>query len=315
MLIETETYTFHEAANLFPMLAAHELEALANDIKQTGLLNPIVLYQGQIIDGRNRYLACQRAGVEPHFIQWEPNGISPLDWVISQNIHRRHLNASQRACLGRELKCKIALEAKPGTDAAEEAAKLVGGVSRRYIFDAQKIHDTDPAMYDRVRRGEISFPDAKNVLKHGTKEQKQKRKEELEKLDEDVRLRWAAAKDEQKRNADVYEADFAQLIESALQIVMVGREFSLDKTVQAAADWLIEYIEAERIEAMCEGELEPEPTVDYNAIAKERIKQFIDSIAGVRDPEVVRQMTDEHIAEIPKIYGVELEASCMEVNS
>ena len=97
-----KTLKFHPACLLFPKLPDDELNVLAEDIRLNGLRNPIVLYQGMILDGRNRYLACKIAGVKPRFVQWSGSG-SPLQWVISENLVRRHLTASQRSgdCLRR----------------------------------------------------------------------------------------------------------------------------------------------------------------------------------------------------------------------
>ena len=61
---------FHQIANIFPMLGEEELSELADDIMQNGLHQPIVLYQGQILDGRNRYQACELAAVEPDYIEY-----------------------------------------------------------------------------------------------------------------------------------------------------------------------------------------------------------------------------------------------------
>jgi hypothetical protein len=86
---------FHQFANLFPMVADDALQELAQDIKHCGLLDPIVLLERQILDGRCRYVACEIAGIEPKFEQYR--GDDPLGYVLSRNLHRRHLTESQRA--------------------------------------------------------------------------------------------------------------------------------------------------------------------------------------------------------------------------
>jgi hypothetical protein len=85
----------HPLAELFPLLEGEEFEALVNDIKSNGLHQPIVLFEGRILDGRNRYRACKRARIEPIFKSYK--GKAPLEFVISLNLKRRHLNESQRA--------------------------------------------------------------------------------------------------------------------------------------------------------------------------------------------------------------------------
>ena len=87
----------HEYADLFPMMQDLEIERLAYDIKQNGLREIITLLDGKILDGRNRYAACIIAEVEPEFITYDGN--APLAFVISKNLHRRHLNESQRAMI------------------------------------------------------------------------------------------------------------------------------------------------------------------------------------------------------------------------
>ena len=55
---------FHPAAELFPLMTEEELIELANDIRENGLQEPIVLLDGLIIDGRNRWLACEQIGID-----------------------------------------------------------------------------------------------------------------------------------------------------------------------------------------------------------------------------------------------------------
>jgi hypothetical protein len=94
-LLEPENW--HPVANMFTLIDDAELNALAENIKMTGLLNPVVLLKGKVLDGRNRLRACQIAGVEPNFVEWDGSGQSPAEWVVAQNAHRRNLTASQKA--------------------------------------------------------------------------------------------------------------------------------------------------------------------------------------------------------------------------
>lgn len=98
---DMKKYEFHEYAHIFPRLSEVELQQLADDITENGLKNPITLYQGKILDGRNRYLACELAGVEPFYT--ELTNADPLKYVISLNLNRRHLNESQRGVVAERL--------------------------------------------------------------------------------------------------------------------------------------------------------------------------------------------------------------------
>lgn len=70
-------YKWHPAASLFPLLSGDEFKDLAADILDRGLLNPIVMHGGEVLDGRNRLIACIAAGVEPRFVEWVDPGCGP----------------------------------------------------------------------------------------------------------------------------------------------------------------------------------------------------------------------------------------------
>jgi ParB-like chromosome segregation protein Spo0J len=95
-------YESHPAAMLFPLMTGKEFEALVEDIRAHGLREAIVLYGGKILDGRNRALACIEAGVAPiyrDFSDYNEGATTDSDavnFVISANIHRRHLTPRQR---------------------------------------------------------------------------------------------------------------------------------------------------------------------------------------------------------------------------
>lgn len=86
-------YKYHELANIFPLIEGEEFDKLVDDIQANGLLNPIVLYEGKILDGRNRFNACQQAGVQPLFVEYD--GDEPDAYVIALNVRRRHLKQQQ----------------------------------------------------------------------------------------------------------------------------------------------------------------------------------------------------------------------------
>jgi hypothetical protein len=87
----------HKLATLFPEIQPDEFDQMVADIKRGGLLEPIWLYEGKVLDGWHRYRAARKAGIEPRTRTW--HGKDPMAFVISMNIMRRHLNESQRAML------------------------------------------------------------------------------------------------------------------------------------------------------------------------------------------------------------------------
>ena len=126
---------FHPAAGIFPLLEGEELEALAADIREKGLMIPIDLFEGQIIDGRNRYRACLLSGhglgaediVDATPVVQQVGG--PVAYVLSMD-NRRHMEKSQRAMCAARAKPLLAEEAKQrqkaaGGDRKSESAKSV----------------------------------------------------------------------------------------------------------------------------------------------------------------------------------------------
>jgi ParB-like nuclease domain len=94
----SEKLEFHPIAKIFPVLPKKELHELAEDIKENGQRIPIVMHEGKILDGRNRYLACLEAGVELRFRDF-PAKLDPKLYVISTNLMRRHLTPRERAAI------------------------------------------------------------------------------------------------------------------------------------------------------------------------------------------------------------------------
>jgi hypothetical protein len=91
-MIETMKYKPHRFAKLVPEPTAQELEELTNDIKEHGLQEPIVIFEGEVLDGRSRQKACHKAGLIPLTRTFNPavEG-DPLAFVVSMNFRRRQL--------------------------------------------------------------------------------------------------------------------------------------------------------------------------------------------------------------------------------
>ena len=191
----------HPAADLFPMLDADELEALADDIAVHGLMEPITLYEDPdlglvLLDGRNRLAACRLAVVEPTTKLYD--GADPIQFVVSENIHRRHLTTGQRAMLALGVEEQYALQAKrrqgrrtdlrPDNLCAElhtsepnrqqpaepeprpvarstDRAATTTGTSGRAVAQAKRVAARAPDLAEKVKAGELALDAAEKQVK------------------------------------------------------------------------------------------------------------------------------------------------------
>ena len=138
----SQPYESHPIADIWPLLSDEELQELAEDIKQRGLLNPIVLYEGKILDGRNRFKACQLAGVVPKTLQYE--GDKPISHALALNEKRRHLTKSQRAALAVEIEPMFAAEAKKRQQAAGKTNTNPEGKNQHTQVESRKLKELFP---------------------------------------------------------------------------------------------------------------------------------------------------------------------------
>ena len=174
-----EEKTFNEVVYIWPEMQTDEFEELVEDIRTYGLKEAIWTYQGEIVDGRHRYLACKETGVEPRYREWDGKGSLVL-FVASLNQHRRDMDAGQKAIAAVEIEEMLALEAKKRMLAgkkiedpvsiltqgrsADQAAKITGA-SGGYVRDAKKITQDAPELKPLVKKRTIKLPDAKRLTK------------------------------------------------------------------------------------------------------------------------------------------------------
>jgi 16S rRNA G966 N2-methylase RsmD len=177
---DAPVYPIHPAASVLPMLPATEIKKLARDIRQRGLLQPILLYKRQIIDGRNRLAACKLARVEPRYQAVDPDldqrGITALEYVISLNLRRRQLSASQQAMAAAAARPQWVAEARkisvsnlkrgerqpenahvPSRGSSDQQLSKMFGISARYIILAAELNKKHPLLAGEVMRGECTL--------------------------------------------------------------------------------------------------------------------------------------------------------------
>jgi ParB-like chromosome segregation protein Spo0J len=186
---------FHPVAELFPLVEGEAFDRLVEDIRTNGLLEAIWLHpDGSIIDGRNRYRACRKAKIEPKTRVWRGKG-SLVEFVLSMNLHRRHLTSSQLGMVAVDLLPMLEAEAKerqkehggtaPGrgktvspkldevsVGRSDAKAAAILGVSRGYVADAKKLSVEAPHLAAEVRAGTKTLQDAKREIVEAKREGK-----------------------------------------------------------------------------------------------------------------------------------------------
>jgi hypothetical protein len=181
-------YHTHPAADTFDLLITAESNRLTDDIRANGLLIPIALYDGQVLDGRNRLMACLDAGVKPVFEDWSGRG-DPWKLSWGWNVERRHMPVGAKAVawrrhekrrlelLGAEAESARSESKKGNRNAAKNKVANVGndvsrdrkntrkaaakeaGVSTGTMSKAEALDDS-PDLQEQVIKQKISLDDA-----------------------------------------------------------------------------------------------------------------------------------------------------------
>lgn len=166
---------FHTLANIFPIIDGNDFKRLCVDIEKNGQHEPIVIYEGKILDGRNRWNACEQIGVECEYLEYDGN--DPLAYVISLNLHRRHLNESQRSMVaariaglkpGRPSRKSPIGEVKTQSEAADAL-----NVGKRSVERAQKVQEKGTEeLVAAVDRGDVAVSAAVQIAELPKADQK-----------------------------------------------------------------------------------------------------------------------------------------------
>jgi hypothetical protein len=158
-----ETLEYHPLSNLFPLIEGAAFEELIADIRQHGVREAVMLYEGAILDGRNRHRAAREAGVS--FPTRVYDGDDPLGFVISMNLKRRHAMVAAKLANMTDGGDRKSLQAANWPlEVTQEAAAALLNVGERSVRRAVEVHDHGtPELQHAVERGEVAVSAAADL--------------------------------------------------------------------------------------------------------------------------------------------------------
>jgi len=178
----------HPFAELMPPMSAEDFSALKTDIETNGQQDDVVLYQGKILDGRNRYEAMKALKIKPRFTAFKGTDAEAVAFVRSRHT-RRNLTTSQRlwaACKfyphyqaeadarrsanGGDRKSQLAklpsaidCQKDATTGTARDAAGAAFGISGRTVGDGLKLMGDRPDLFPMLATGEKTLAQLKQM--------------------------------------------------------------------------------------------------------------------------------------------------------
>jgi hypothetical protein len=161
---------WHEVAAIFPLLSEDGLAGMADDIKRGGLLEPIQYVYGEcrpgdhppklVVDGRNRQMACIKAGVSPVYTRIEFDGdrdeLASRIWSL--NYSRRHLTPSQLGMAAAEMRKWLTHGTIP------DAAGVTGASQRNTERADRVLKEGSGALIESVQTGEVTLFEAEKII-------------------------------------------------------------------------------------------------------------------------------------------------------
>lgn len=156
----------HDLALLFPPMTDEELSDLRADISANGIQQPIAVWRGSIIDGRHRYQICRELGIEPP-IQEIDDDADPVRFVLSANMHRRHLNESQRGLIWADLRSIAGEESTNpyfSSLTREEAGGVLGVGTGTLTLSTRVVRNGAAGVKEAVRQGTLRVWDAAQMV-------------------------------------------------------------------------------------------------------------------------------------------------------
>ena len=251
----------HPLADLFPLIEGQQFDELVASIRENGQFDAIVLLDGAILDGRNRFRACKAAGVQPRFENF--TGTNPAKFVAAKNVHRRNLTTNELALIAAKM-ANLAHGSNqfgrtqkeegvetPSSVSLSEAAKIMG-VDRRTVISAKTVLDHGSEVdIAAIRKGAGIRPMADKIRASFTPQQRQE-------FDDDARDRQRAntRHNEDRQRTQQMHAEVWDRLKTAMECLTAlplpsdvvaivngnpSRRKAADDKCAAAAKWLSDF--------------------------------------------------------------------------
>jgi hypothetical protein len=247
----------HPLSAAFPSMSTADQDALTDDIKANGQRDPITIFDGQVLDGWHRYQACLVLEIEPITVELSAD-VDPVKFVISRNMHRRHLTGSQRAdavvACSEWAQTGRPEKGEPGSPLKATVPEMAATaeVSERTIQHAKAARSA--GLGDKVRSGELTAKAAARLAKPKQKKEPTPAegmvsvaKEYLEILEQQN----AEYKSESEALANTLDAEPDQQLNEAIKKIqqmtarIVGYETRLDGEINKNAE-LIKIVNSQK---------------------------------------------------------------------
>lgn len=202
--------------NIFPDMMDEEYQILLSDLKQNGYdsSQPIHLFQGNILDGWNRYKACLNLNIDPEYIEFEGTEVEAMQFVMRTN-KRRNLTSGQWAAIAIEAdeivkKIKEAAREKQvqaGKDfgrgqekvsqqideAIDESQKEeirsdeiladMFNTNRQYIHETRRLKKENPELFEKVKSGKKTLTQIKKEEKENEEKKETVKPKNIKEID------------------------------------------------------------------------------------------------------------------------------------
>jgi hypothetical protein len=291
MILDKQDLPAHPLAKIFPPISEPQYLALKADIERNGLLTDIVTCEGQILEGLSRYRVCLEIGIPPRLREYD--GSDPLAFVMSSNLHRRHLTESQRALVaGQIVRLKVATgQGKPQICGLthSRAAKMFAVSPRQVdkataLLSAVERGQAIPELLESVRNGDRRLHQAEKLSRTSLAEQRQA-------LVPAVRRRYGAQPSERKDWDGAFNQVALRLFRSCSSALRLAFEADAAGELtperwKLLVDFCLEAMERLTVttEQIAVGKLTPhrwKGLVDSYREAMERLMQTTEQLEGI----------------------------------